>query len=555
MAVVGNTSSEIGDVMIFNSDTVLSEIMSISNFTDITTGETVSRFFEKKFTYSLDGGLNFNTEGYINLNSTNLANIPIDPSYDFIIEYRYERLGTDTSGILSWTSTSLITTNRLPNEGPVFTNSVFSSFTSTWHNPIITKWKLNVLEKLYVPGIIPISMIRNQNQNVDQEDRDFIDFWRTITHFYSLLVYYAREFEDYRNNRSLLIEYLRQRGMFVCENTELVYLQYLQENFWDEMRHRGSSMISQERGALINNTPKPVDGELLRLVCYNRDCDEFLFGISEENSIGWTVNEWSPLWQGLSHQPQFNKLYEKSVEVKDLLKYPLINPANISIVNDPGAGDVMIISGVAAGAVSGVGVGGDAFSAQFSTNVDISLSYELKFLVKVKDTGSGIPKLTAGINAFNENGVVTQLSESTGPGYNPGNISLSKVSINDDGLYYEVSVLIHPRLSVYTGTEEFSKTSIGIGNNFVFNSSITCKIIPFILLDNSAEASISGDMSIYNIEFRPTYTEYSTGFINTSNLVQTWMKNNQKSLNQDQLEGAMRYYLLPYQATQKNNFL
>ncbi len=555
MAVVGNTSSEIGDVIVSRSS-VLTGIVSISNFSDTIVGETATRFFTKSFRYSLDGGLNFNVEGYISLVPSNLVNIATDPSYDIVFEYRYERSGTDNSGTISVTNISLITTTQPYVGGPVFNSSVFSFFANSWNDVGIVGWKNNVLEKLYNPGILPVYMTRNQNQNVNQEDRDFIDFWRTVSHYFSLLVYYSREFETYRDNIQLLIEYLTQRGMYVCENMTLLDLQYIQENFWDEMRHRGTVLVSKSKGYIVNGgAPKPVDGELLRTLCYNSNCDEFLFGISENNSIGWMIDEWSPLWQGLTHQLQFNKIYEESVEVNDLSRYPRINPANISIVNDPLIGDVMLISGVAANSSSGIGIVANAYDEDFATNVDTGLTYELSFMIRVSDTGNGAPRLTVRINAYSENGAVTQLSETTGPGFNPGNMSLNRVTLNDDGIYYKVSVLIHPITSVYLSDNEYSRTSILEGNNFIFNSPNSCKVIPSVILDNTSESTISGEMRIYGFEFRPAFTEYSTGFINTANLLQTWMKNNQRAFTETQVENIMETYLLPYQVTQKNNFL
>ena len=213
MAIVGNTASEIGDVMIIVTDIPLTGISSITGYTDSTVGETGTRFFDKKFRYSLDGGLNFNIEDYIDLNPTNLTAVPVDPTYDIIFEYRYERAGTDATGLLEWNSTNLTTTSVPYVSGDSFDSSIFSYFFTTSYHPVLLGWCLNVLEKLYSPGILPQSMTRNENQNVNQDDRDFIDFWRSVTHYYALLVGYARGFEEFRSNKLLLVEYLRQRGI------------------------------------------------------------------------------------------------------------------------------------------------------------------------------------------------------------------------------------------------------------------------------------------------------------------------------------------------------
>ena len=554
MAVVGNTCSEIGDVMIVTMDTPITGVRQINNFTDNSVGETATRFFEKKFRYSLDGGLNFNPEGYLDLNPTNLSVIVIDPSYDLIVEYRYERAGTDTTGLLEWSETTLSTSSYSYVSGIAFDNSVFRYFFETSYQPSMLSWSLNVLEKLYSPGILPQSMTRNENQNIDQEDRDFIDFWRAITHYYALFVCYARAFEDFRNNQQLIVEYLRQRGIYVCESQTLADLQYIQENFWDEMRHRGTAMIAKKKGDDISGTPKPVDGELLRLLCYNDECDEFLFGISEFDSIGWVVDRWSPLWRGLTHQAQFTKIYERTQKVSDLTKYPLINAGDVAIVSDSDAGiPVMSITSVAAGDSSGIGTRNGNYNADFATNVDPSLPYELSFVVK-SDVTSGDVKLTVGLFGYTSDGTATSFQAMDTASLVDQDIAIDEVELND-GYWHKISVILHPFNSAFDSDPNYRLPNINAGTNLRFKSESTCKVIPRIVLDNTSGGSSSGEMRIYGMRFAPAYTEYSTGFVNTANFLQTWTKNNQGNYTDSQIETIIKNELIPYTVTLQNNYL
>lgn len=95
---------------------------------------------------------------------------------------------------------------------------------------------------------------------------------------------------------------------------------------------------------------KQYNGEYLRLICFNSECDEFIYSNVSDIHIGWCLGNSSPTYRGL--RPQLNqsliKAYEKQESVQDLTKYPLINGGNIfiGITNNPkGISDtVMYIS-------------------------------------------------------------------------------------------------------------------------------------------------------------------------------------------------------------------
>jgi len=555
MAIINNTSSEIGDVMFMVTNIPITGIVSINNFTDITIGENAGKFFKKEFRYSLDGGLNFNIEGYQLLSPSILNVIPIDPSYDIIFEYRYTRVGIDNTGVLEWSSTNLITVNQPIVCGPAFSNSIFSFFFNTCYHPQVINWSLNVLSKLYNPGILPLSMTRNENQNINQEDRDFIDFWRSITNYYALLVGYARGFENFNKNKGLLLEFLRQRGVFLCENQTLLDLRYIQKNYWDEMRHRGTLLISKPKDSLINGNIKPVDGELLRLICFNKDCDEFLFDISEFNTIGWVINNWSPLWQGLSTHKQLIKIYEKSDTIEDLTKYPIHNSGFVGTITIPSiGGDVMIIKNVPTGATAGVGILNGVFDPIYSTNIDPNIPYEISFMVRASSLGGVIPKLTLKLFGYNQNGANLSFQEMDNFLLADNQILLDQIELIDNQ-WIKISAILYPISKTFVNNPDQKFTNLGIGRNLKIKSLSTCKLIPQIFLDNTNGLAISGSIELYRIRLTPASTNYSTGFINTSNFIQTWTKNNQKSLTESDVKQIMKSYLLPYKSTLQNNFL
>ena len=241
------------------------------------------------------------------------------------------------------------------------------------------------------------------------------------------------------------------------------------------MRHRGTAMIAKPKGIDVNGSPKPVDGELLRLICYDGDCDEFLFAISEFDSLGWVVNRWSPLWKGLSHQAQLTKIYEPTMEVQDLTKYPQTNSSDISIVNDGDVGfDVMSINGVAAGDRSGIGIASGAWDEDFATNVDPDLAYELSFYVK-SDEGSGPVRLSVSMFGYTTSGISTAFQAMDDFTFPDQQSCLTEVNIVD-GIWHKISVILHPHNSVYNTDPNYMLPNIGTGTNLRFKSDSTCKV-------------------------------------------------------------------------------
>lgn len=552
MAVVNNILTEIGDSIIIQANVTITGLASITGFIDDVLNVTATRYFKKEFRYSLDA-INWTT--WEDLSIANVTAIPIDPTYDFMIEYKYTRDGTDNTGTLVFNNVDLQGTYIKQECGITFENSVFAFFFDCCCSQEILQWCVSVLEKMYKPGIVSKTLIRDINQNQNNEDRDYIDFWRAVACYFGTLVAYARKFETFQKNKTLLIEYLKQRGLFVCEDQNVVGLNYLMKNFYDEIRHRGTAQIAIKKGVDINGTPKPVDGELLRMLCYDSDCDEFILGVSEFDSIGTVINSWSPLWQGVSHQPQMTKIYEPSDDFQDLSNYPLINPGNCSIIAD-GSKEVMSISAVPAGQKSGIGVSDPmnitAVDATFATNISAEVTYELSFYVRMPDPGT---PFSVRLYGYDTNNSLRQIRDVKVSSLMP----VSNDAIVEEVLpltepYYFVRVLLHPDSHAYNTDPAITETSIGSGNNLK-STGLVCKIIPEIVLDNTNGGSVSGELRIWGVKFAPAFTPYSTGFVGVSNFVQTWMTNNNGTYTENQIGTNMLKYLLPYRSTLQNNFV
>lgn len=552
MAIVNNILTEIGDSIIIQVNIPITGLATITGYIDSVLNETAGRFFKKEFRYSLD---TINWTVWDDLTTLNLTSIPIDPSFDFMIEYRYTRDGIDPSGTLVFENVDLQGTYIATNCGITFQSSVFSYFFNSCNSLPVLQWCISVLEKVYKPGIVSKVLIRDENQNQNEEDRDYIDFWRAVACYFATLVSYAREFETFQTNKYLLIEYLKQRGMFVCDSMSVVDLNYLMVNFYDEIRQRGTAQIALAKGADINGTPKPVDGELLRMICYDPDCDEFLFAVSEFDSLGWVVGSWSPLYQGVAHQDQLTKIYEPTDDFVDLNNYPLINSGLCSIIAD-GSMDVMSISAVPAGQKAGIGIIDPAIPTsadiEFMTNVNIGVVYELSFFVRMVDPAT---PFSVRIYGYGVNNFPKQIRDvKISPLMPVSNDAIVEEITTGTGTYYFVRVLLHPSSHLYNATPSVSTPNIGVGSNLKMTDNV-CKILPEIVLDNTNGGGVSGEIRIWGMKFAPASTVYSTGFIGVSNFVQTWIENNNGTYTNEQITINMLRYLLPYRATLQNNFV
>lgn len=563
MAVVQNISTEVGDVILIVTDVPIVGLIALTSFTDSTVGETPIRLFKREFRYSTDG-INFSE--WIELTVTNLQGIEVRAIDTFFIHYRYTRIGVDTTGELQFDNNTLNGSFIERDCGPAFTNSIFAQLLNCCCDLEVLSWCINVTEKLYRKGIIPDYIIRGAEDNEDNlADRDYIDFWRAISCFFALLVIYGRKFEQFQNNTQLLRTYLEQRNLFFCSDAEIVDLRYLMNYYYDEIRQRGTIQIVRQKGFeyedLDNSfsdsssdsmsfVDKPIDGELLRLICYNRDCDEFLFNLVAVEKLGWNMRNASPMYRGMSNQVNVNKAYEDTEDVKDLGKYPLVGRENINIHRDSTNGYIMKIRGKNGDA------GIDHINTPPTSNtivIDPGLNYEITFFVKQVELGGNI---IFEVKGFDRNGNARDLQNMTTKIVD--NSFFSVTALNRQDKYYFVRGIIYAKdlgddldFDASTSLSDSEATfrpslNIGFGDTLQFKYSDTCKIIPVLILRNTGNA---GMIYVKDFKIKPLWTPWSTGFVNTNNFIEIWAKKNNFTLSNIKLEAIIREFLIPYNST------
>ncbi len=623
MAVIENKATEIGDVLIIKTEVPIIGIVTLLSFVDDTDGEVVNKYFQKTFRYSVDG-INFSP--YLALSTANVQGIVINPTDSLVIEYIYQRSGLDNSGSLIWNSTTLDGEFIEVVCGEAYEKSMYSDYFGC-NNICSLNWSINVLEKLYQGGLLA-SYIERGSSSSNAEDRDFIDFWRSVTHFFALFVCLARAFAEFYSDEGLLKCYLQQRCLFFCEDTDYQELYYLMQNYHDEIRQRGTRWIIKEKNAFefISDCPdesesvsisasasisgsaveekslKYIDGELLRLICYDI-LDEFMFCLSKAEKLGWNIGNSSPLYGGMSNQNCVNKAYEDSRDIKDLSLYPLINPDKAVVVNDGGK-QVMHLANVPSGEVAGIG----ALDFAKALKVDPQLDYEITFVVRqdsdISESASfsdsnndGVQdgNLTFGCFAFNSFGGL-EILQNIQDGSNE-DLFFQRVNLQRDDKYIYIRGIIfnynkYPVFSplsfykkgkivslgnvyyrvikdnilgITPGTTPISftyftpipinelnptlKNSLNIGQNLKFKDNVNY-IMPYIVLDN--EKGLGGELFIWDVKVKPVSTPYSHGFIQQPNFIHIWMKNRNGKHSDEQIRQNMRKFLLPYDCTFNN---
>lgn len=413
MILNDNICTETGDAIVFQS-VVMQNITTLASYTDTLVGVTGTRYFEKLFKYSLDGGVVYCAD-WMTLTDANLQTINANLAgnyHQLVFLFQYKRVGTDNTGQLELQDITINGTH-VPRQSS-FNVSRKSMFKGVIENNINTlNLMVNLAQKMYNSGLSPEYLVRGEQTEDILNDEDYVDYWQMVAYYYSVLTVDNIKFENIYWNRPLLCEYLKQRNVFVCNCDDIIEMQLIAQNYYNEMRVRGTEEVFKPKGyeyefgyrfnyrfptgfVIMPLTPVMIDGiiyeeistlpngwtsydenliapdlnyhkvlfynegtfaydllptaralifpttqskvykkyngEYLRLICYNV-CDEFIYNNVPLIYHGWCVGNSSPLYKGLRPQRQKSliKGYEKTKNVRNLSRYPLINAAQVYI--------------------------------------------------------------------------------------------------------------------------------------------------------------------------------------------------------------------------------
>jgi hypothetical protein len=541
---MSNIANNIDDTFIIELGNSVTGIYSLSSYTDGTIGETVNRYFEREFRYTLDG---INWTLWEPLTDLALNNIAIQATFDFNIQFRYTRKGL-SGGSLQWCWINVEAKyNHLIECGVAFHNSIFSYFFNCCCEEDVNEWCMNVLRKLYEPGIIAQAMTRGTNENANSEDRDYIDFWRSITCYFALFVAYARKFESIQEHQLLLEKYINTKGLFTATNQPLEELQFLMSTHYKQMRERGTILMTSKKELDLGGAIVRVDGELLRTMSYNEAKDEFLFALTNESTCGWTMNMHSPLYKGIQNQPSLNKQYEFDFSGVLADTFPLTNALQSTYILAVDGSKAIQISQVP-GAKNGIGFVG-VVPEEFLTNVNPEIPYELTFDVQVTDAYStALTVIIHGFDSANNPAILETIDITT-----TGDTAIEKARFTKDYTWYSVRVIIYPYTQPYVATDDIILTSLNVGSNLKFSIN-TAKIIPEVTQDDSANDSV-GELFVKNFAVKPLRTDYGKGFVGGQSLVEVWAKNNSVQYSNKEIERFINNYMVPYKSGSVVNFM
>lgn len=443
-----------------------------------------------------------------------------------------------------------------------------------------------------------------------EDDKDFLAFWKSSAQFFAYYVILARKYSQFYNNEELLLEYLRQRGLLICDDETFGNLTFLLHNYYSEIRKRGTIQIVErysnidpdESDSNSSSESNTIKGELLRSICLD-DCDEFIFNFRKDEKLGWCVGNSSPMYRGLSNMDGANKVWSVLFESTDYLKYPLFGANKITsiIEGEEDASDsnsdahintgyAILVSGLNNGETAGIGIDDNdpAPSAWFINNyaihVDPNIDYEITF--RIKSSQAHVDFLHAGVFAYDCDGNVVVC-------YSIEDLSSDNYFIEDRELnkinkYYFFRGVIYSknRFPEWDNTRQYpnkfivrssnvfyisiKQVEVGVAiSNVVYWRALFVDETKSIVSTNwntgnnlqfhedtvkiipfikisNDGSGFTGNAYIDDVHIQPVATNYSMGFVQTNKWVDFWIKNNNQNYSYDDLKELFRRYLLPY---------
>lgn len=406
-----------------------------------------------------------------------------------------------------------------------FDNSFFKKYFNL-DDPDVIQLSLNLLEKLYGKGILAEYVQRNQGELTAFADEDFISFFSTQTHFWSVIIKYARLYKDITQNDLLKRDFFRNIGIFYSVAQTEGDLDYLFENYITEFQKRGTDYIHFPAG----ENGQIVDGELLRIIS-KTVADEFLFALLSTSDTGWCLGHSSPEVSCADHITNLIKGYEFDAPVTNLALYPLLNPSYITL--SAGCLHIAAPSGYVAGMQYD-----NIQSKQFT--VDPKLDYEISFRVTfVGGNISNPPSIAFGFDAFDINGNEIQLQNlKTGDFISSNQFCTFLPSLMNTEYWVRGAILNAAAL-----LNANDQLNISIGNNFKFNTgSSVVYVIPKIIVSGTGVAPI---VNIRDVKVCLAYLPFSLGQLGAKNLVINFLKNNSGG-DSNVVNATIRDQLLPY---------
>lgn len=547
-----NILSEIGDILLIDVVPKITGRVHLTDFSDTLEGITSTRTVQKEFRISPDGVFWNNWQP---LTAENLASAEYVVDSALIIQLRYTRTGSDSTGVIEFKSIDFMGSREaIQFVAPTISSSIFANIIGTPEMKVLEE---NLFKKLYYRGIIPKYIIRAENSD-ETEDKDYIDLFFSVARFYSMFIRFFKRFENFQDDFDLMREQVRQYGIYFDEaNITLEDLQYLAQNLYDQIRQRGTEMIFKRKGYLLpNGETLQIDGEFIRLV-RSKVSDELLYENIPLEKVGWCLGQCSPMYRGTAMSKYLNKTKEMTEDFESLSNFVISKSGNSSyfLINY----DNKRVLDLRANNGGRVGLGRQDETTDVSDNlyvVDSRLDYEITFAFRVAGGVKQDATLIFGVEGFDS--LKNKLDDAF---ITPNGFSVSenffelKTITKLNSVWYHVRGIIH---AYSTANVESSPTNIGAGTNLYFNNSFVKYILPKIQITST----VPSEIAIWNYKIRPlvrgtnilplkdgTINSHSLGFIQSSRIFYAYVRNNNNSQSQSEITDIIEKYLLPFNMT------
>lgn len=547
-----NLLNAIGDVLLIDVTPQITGKVHLTDFSDVVEGVTDTRTVHKEFRISPDGVF---WNDWQELTSSNLSSDDYIVDSSLTIQLRYTRTGSDSTGVIEFKSIDFMGSREaIQFVAPTISSSIFANIIGT---PEMKALEENIFKKLYYRGIVPNYIPRAENSD-EKEDKDYIDLFFSVARFYSMFIRFFKRFENFQDDFYLMREQVRQYGIYFDEaNITLEDLQYLAQNLYDQIRQRGTEMIFKRKGYLLpNGETLQIDGEFIRLV-RSKVSDELLYENIPLEKVGWCMRQCSPMYRGTGMSKYLNKTKELSEDFEDLSDFVLSRTGNSSYsIREYDGKKILDLKAQSYGKT---GLGRQSEDTDVSDNiyvVDSRLDYEITFAFQVIGNSKQDATLIFGVEGFDS--LKNKLDDAfiTPNGFSVSDTFFEIKTINKkNSVWYYVRGIIH---AYSTANVESSPTNIGEGTNLYFNNSFVKYILPKIQITSSSVSEIG----IWNYKIRPlvrgtnilplkdgTTNSHSLGFIQSSRIFYSYVRNNNNSQSQDEITDIIEKYLLPFNMT------
>lgn len=543
----------VGDSLIVVVNPKAKGRIRLTDYQDELIGLTDSRVVKREFRI-IDNDV-FATE-WLPMNTINLRSIDQTIETNNIIQIRYTRTGTDSSGEIEFVKINFMGTfQAIQFEAPTINSSIFSNVINSEEVQILEK---NLFKKLYFRGVIPNYITRGDNLD-KEEDRDYIALFSSISKFFAMFIQFFKRFESFDSDFDLMREWVRQNGIYFDESSiTLEELQYFSQNFYDEIRKRGTKMIFSRKGDILpDGSIIKIDGEFIRLIRSKRE-NELLYENTPLSKSGWCMGQISPMYRGTSRSKGLNKTKEDTEDFQNLNNFVHFVTQNGKISLEK-AGSKNCVSLKTSGSGS-AGLGRINESVDVVNNLyvaDPKMDYEITFSFNINQSVREGDSINFGIEGFD--GLKNKLNDAF---ILPNGDAVSEMFLDDLRLnkfiknkWYFVRGIIHAYSS---DNVEESKTNIGFGNNLYFNNSFVKYILPKIYINSS----YSSNVYLWDYKIRPLVrgtnilplkggreNSHSLGFIQCPKLFYMYIRNNNNSQSEIEITDIIEKYLLPYGMT------